>query len=770
MSGGFGLPAVDLRQGIAGLGTAYNTAFDAAQKKTTLAKLGEQLQGGDFAGGAKTAFAAGDVETGIGLLKLGETRRQSALAEKASQEFAAGLMGPLGSVEPAPRADASSSSRALPSFADTSGPAGDYVTAMFKRESGGNPNAQASTSSARGLGQFTRDTWNGVARKYPDLALTPVANGQDGRIDPDQMLRATKAFTADNESILQRAGLPVNDATKYSLHIFGAGGGPRFVAGALNDPNKPAAAYVKPEQVAANKRIFYNRDGTPKTAGEVMGDFQRSFSGSGGGSRVAQRSAGSRVAYAGNEAETQALEQRMGMVPPAQTAAYDPRADMPVEGGQVASLTMPGGDPLTSQAGVQRLVQPQIPTSSDADSSMGDQIPTLGGAPGGRVMTMPGASAPMTPDQSSAAHVSIVAENAAGRRPVANDASIGGVPAQQVSQTALGSRLPFLAKALANPNLPEGQRQLASALFKEGLEQARVPDSVKEYMWARANGMTKAQNPGEYAREKAGPTTLAQGSSLVGADGRIITTAPVRENKVTDDIDARETGAARLGLKPGSAAYQSYVLTGKMPREDQQPLTASDKKAILEADDAVVSAETAIGNLKAAKDLSAKAYAGPLASERGWAMSAVGGEAGLATRELDNLVTTNALGQLKAIFGAAPTEGERKILLDIQGSSNLPHILRVKIYDRANQLAERRLEINRDRAADLRNQVYYKPGSGPQGDGSAPSRSASPSRALPAPSPANRPGASSAGDRFGSLVGSGMSKQQAYEQLQREGY
>ncbi|MCJ2068425.1 hypothetical protein MKK75_06310, partial [Methylobacterium sp. J-030] len=66
------------------------------------------------------------------------------------------------------------------------------------------------------------------------------------------------------------------------------------------------------------------------------------------------------------------------------------------------------------------------------------------------------------------------------------------------------------------------------------------------------------------------------------------------------------------------------------------------------------------------------------------AMSLVpGNEAGQATLELDNLVTTNALTNLKSIFGGNPTEGERKILLDVAGSSNLPHALRVKVYQRA---------------------------------------------------------------------------------------
>jgi hypothetical protein len=39
----------------------------------------------------------------------------------------------------------------------------------------------------------------------------------------------------------------------------------------------------------------------------------------------------------------------------------------------------------------------------------------------------------------------------------------------------------------------------------------------------------------------------------------------------------------------------------------------------------------------------------------------------VATEELDKTVIGSALTQMKTIFGANPTEGERKILLDMQG-------------------------------------------------------------------------------------------------------
>lgn len=189
---------------------------------------------------------------------------------------------------------------------------------------------------------------------------------------------------------------------------------------------------------------------------------------------------------------------------------------------------------------------------------------------------------------------------------------------------------------------------------------------------------------------------------------------PEANTTVASQTAQREQAAARIGLTPDNPGYQSYILTGKMPREDAQPLTATDKKAILEADEGVLAARTAIGSLDRATRLSEKAFEGPYASKRGYLASFLGetsdtGKAGIATTQLDNEVTSNALSQLKAIFGGAPTEGERKILLDIQGASSQPHAVRKEIFQRAKNAADARLKFNEQRAQELRGGQFYKP-------------------------------------------------------------
>ncbi|MBA3904867.1 MAG: hypothetical protein C0522_14535, partial [Rhodocyclaceae bacterium] len=279
-----------------------------------------------------------------------------------------------------------------------------------------------------------------------------------------------------------------------------------------------------------------------------------------------------------------------------------------------------------------------------------------------------------------------------------------------------------LRKALMDPNLPPAARQVGMTYLQEALEAGKAPDSVKEFIWARSMGLTTSRSPAEYAREKSSddPAALVERRRSVAAsvgmapndpryESFLLTGTLTAKTTPAGEVDQRKEAAARAGLKPGDPRYETYVLTGKTPREDAQPLSATDKKAILEADEAVLTNQTVIENLRAARELSAKAYQGPLAGLRGQVTGLAGSESGQATTEYNNLVTANSLSSLKAIFGGAPTEGERKILLEIQGSASLPHDVRVKILDRGIAMAERRLAFNQKRVEELRGGEFYKP-------------------------------------------------------------
>lgn len=192
---------------------------------------------------------------------------------------------------------------------------------------------------------------------------------------------------------------------------------------------------------------------------------------------------------------------------------------------------------------------------------------------------------------------------------------------------------------------------------------------------------------------------------------------------VGNEIDARKAAAAELGLSPEDPRYESFVLTGKFPREDSQSLTATDKKAILEADEMVAANQSALDALSQAEGLSDKANSGWFAGARAsignnlpdWMVPDIvsSPQSSQATTDMDNAIIGQAITQLKTIFGGNPTEGERNILLELQGSSTMPREVRKQVFSRARALAEKRLQFNNDRATDLRGGTYYKPDRAP---------------------------------------------------------
>lgn len=143
----------------------------------------------------------------------------------------------------------------------------------------------------------------------------------------------------------------------------------------------------------------------------------------------------------------------------------------------------------------------------------------------------------------------------------------------------------------------------------------------------------------------------------------------------------------------------------------QGQLAPQDKDAIMEADKAAEAAAGAVNSLNDALKLNRKAWGGAMAPIMQGADRMLPGEwGGTATTELENIIGTQALGQLKAIFGAAPTEGERKILMDLQGSITKSADEREVIFKRAIEAAQNRLQREQGRAKALRGGTYYTEG------------------------------------------------------------
>jgi hypothetical protein len=173
-----------------------------------------------------------------------------------------------------------------------------YLMNQARVESGLDPNARARTSSATGLFQFIEQTWLGTVQRHgADHGLGWAANAirrtSGGRYhvaDPAMrraildLRRQSEAasvmaaeFASDNRDHLEsRIGRRAEPVDLYLAHFLGAGGAAQFLRAHDANPDG-AAARMLPAAARANRTIFYERDGSPKSFAEIRAHFARRF-------------------------------------------------------------------------------------------------------------------------------------------------------------------------------------------------------------------------------------------------------------------------------------------------------------------------------------------------------------------------------------------------------------------------------------------------------------------------------------------------------------
>jgi len=108
----------------------------------------------------------------------------------------------------------------------------DYWPMLSKIESGDRPYIKAGSSSASGLYQFIRATWVGEGGKWGS-DMTQAFGGLRPPVE-EQLARA-KTFTEKNAAILRQKGIPINKASLYAAHFFGAGMAAKVIGADINE-------------------------------------------------------------------------------------------------------------------------------------------------------------------------------------------------------------------------------------------------------------------------------------------------------------------------------------------------------------------------------------------------------------------------------------------------------------------------------------------------------------------------------------------------------
>ncbi len=177
------------------------------------------------------------------------------------------------------------------------GMSAEVLRRIAERESRLDPHARNPLSSARGLMQFTRDTWLEVVRDFGPrhglarqaAALTTDRDGTIGARDwktlqrilklrDDPQLSATLAAERMKEvgsSLEDSVGRRVRPADLYLVHLLGPTGARRFLTALRKTPSRSSLAVVG-QAAAVNPGVF-ERGGRPLPVSHVYAEVAEMF-------------------------------------------------------------------------------------------------------------------------------------------------------------------------------------------------------------------------------------------------------------------------------------------------------------------------------------------------------------------------------------------------------------------------------------------------------------------------------------------------------------
>lgn len=173
-----------------------------------------------------------------------------------------------------------------------------YLYHQARVESGLNPNAKASTSSASGLYQFTEQTWLATMKQHGaehglNWAANAITRGSNGhyyvsdaatkqeimalRQSPETSAAMAGEYASDNQDYLQaKLGRPTTPTDLYMAHFLGPAGAARFLKALDANPDTTAAS-VMPAAARANKWVFWDKSGNARSLEQVYQRFAARF-------------------------------------------------------------------------------------------------------------------------------------------------------------------------------------------------------------------------------------------------------------------------------------------------------------------------------------------------------------------------------------------------------------------------------------------------------------------------------------------------------------
>ena len=138
----------------------------------------------------------------------------------------------------------------------------------------------------------------------------------------------------------------------------------------------------------------------------------------------------------------------------------------------------------------------------------------------------------------------------------------------------------------------------------------------------------------------------------------------------TPEFNAKVTELAQLEIERQTAAINAQIASIDAANKRGTQMTSTEINLRTETENNLASTEQSLKDVAEAYRLNPNSYAGGLTDKGLRLLQETAGSDDpivVNTREIENLLGSQALASLKAIFGGSPTEGEKNILLELQG-------------------------------------------------------------------------------------------------------
>jgi hypothetical protein len=276
------------------------------------------------------------------------------------------------------------------------------------------------------------------------------------------------------------------------------------------------------------------------------------------------------------------------------------------------------------------------------------------------------------------------------------------------------------AKETRTAKLAEKQRTLQLGIEAQKL---RMQGAKEDLTTLRALEAQDQKGRSDFVRElvkdyvKSGQPQSEAGK--VAADAGFKVGTPEYNNFVNSYVQRKlESGDWYKMFMAQVASGNLQVAQGREQRAaaESTMLTPAELKLKEEAENNIASYQSAQNDLATAFALNPKTFGGTkLEQAQRRALQEAGSKDPRLsnTNQVENLLGQQGLAKLRATFGGSPTEGERAILLDLEGINAKTTDDRTKIIARAYTAVKSRLERENKRLADINAGVYRSTGRTP---------------------------------------------------------